>query len=128
ATADALARARSGHGPTLLEMVTYRIGAHSTSDDPRAYRQQTEVDPWIEKDPIARFRTYLTKQGLWSGSEDEALRKTLGDKIAAAIARAEAAPAPTIDTIFNDVLATKTSALEEQEREAKAASPPTKAH
>ena len=62
-TAEALERARSGGGPTFIEAYTYRMGAHTTSDDPTRYRTSAEEDYWRERDPIARLRTYLTAQG-----------------------------------------------------------------
>lgn len=57
-----LARAREGSGPTLIEAFTYRMGAHTTSDDPTRYRADEEVEEWTRKDPIARLRTYLEKE------------------------------------------------------------------
>ena len=62
ATKEALERAKSGGGPTLIEAVTYRIGVHTTSDDPTKYRTDDEVSPWLEKDPIVRFEKYLKKK------------------------------------------------------------------
>lgn len=62
-TAEALDRARSGGGPTFIEAYTYRMGAHTTADDPTRYRTSAEEDYWRERDPIARLRTYLTAQG-----------------------------------------------------------------
>ncbi len=62
-TAEALERARSGGGPTLIEAFTYRMGAHTTADDPTRYRTSAEEDYWRERDPIDRLRTYLTEQG-----------------------------------------------------------------
>jgi len=59
-------RARSGRGPTLIEHVTYRAGAHSTSDDPSAYRPKTEGEAWPLGDPVERLKTYLIKRGAWS--------------------------------------------------------------
>lgn len=59
-------RARSGLGPTLIEHVTYRTGAHSTSDDPSAYRPKTDSEAWPLGDPIERLKTYLIKRGAWS--------------------------------------------------------------
>src|SRR6201992_1071943 len=64
--AEAAARARAGGGPTLIEAVTYRLGPHTTSDDPTRYRSQEELDRWQLLDPIPRYRTYLEGQGLWS--------------------------------------------------------------
>jgi 2-oxoisovalerate dehydrogenase E1 component alpha subunit len=60
-TKAALKRARMGHGPTLIEAVTYRMGAHTTSDDPARYRIESDVEAWRLKDPIARMKSYLTR-------------------------------------------------------------------
>ncbi|MCK6549034.1 pyruvate dehydrogenase (acetyl-transferring) E1 component subunit alpha [Myxococcota bacterium] len=117
ATRDAIERARRGEGPTLLEMYTYRQGAHSTSDDPRAYRQQDEVDQWIKKDPLARFRRYLEPRGLWSEAEDQAARTEIGDLLAKAIERAEKAPRPPLGSLFQDVFKDQTAQLAEQQAE-----------
>ena len=57
--AEAAERAREGGGPTLIEAVTYRMGPHTTSDDPTRYRSEEEVDQWAALDPIPRYRTYL---------------------------------------------------------------------
>jgi pyruvate dehydrogenase E1 component alpha subunit len=63
-TRHALDRARNGEGPTLVEAYTYRMGAHTTTDDPTRYRIASEVESWKAKDPIARFRAFLGKQTL----------------------------------------------------------------
>jgi pyruvate dehydrogenase E1 component alpha subunit len=63
---EAAERAREGGGPTLIEAVTYRMGPHTTSDDPTRYRQQEEVDRWAQLDPLSRFRTYLDSVGEWT--------------------------------------------------------------
>lgn len=60
-TSEALAKARSGGGPTLIEAVTYRMGAHTTSDDPSRYRDPHEADAWAERDPLLRLRTLLER-------------------------------------------------------------------
>ena len=65
----ALDRARAGHGPTLIEHITYRAGAHSTSDDPSAYRPTEEKDAWPLGDPIERLKGYLIARGAWSESQ-----------------------------------------------------------
>lgn len=66
ATKEAVDRARRGEGPTLIEAVTYRLGPHTTSDDPTIYREDKEVEEWLEKDPLLRFKKYLIDKGLWS--------------------------------------------------------------
>lgn len=63
----------NGEGPLLIEAVTYRAGAHTTSDDPGKYRTKEEEDSWKEKDPVLRVRKYLTGKGLWSPEEEEVL-------------------------------------------------------
>ena len=59
--AEAAARARAGEGPTLIEAITYRMGPHTTSDDPSRYRSAEEVEEWAARDPISRYRTYLER-------------------------------------------------------------------
>lgn len=71
-TKEAVDRARSGQGPTLIEAYTYRMGAHTTSDDPTVYRDQSEVDEWKDKDPIDRFRAYLMGLGIWDEEKEKA--------------------------------------------------------
>lgn len=64
ATREAVEKARSGGGPTLIEAVTYRMSMHTTADDPKKYRKDEEVRAWEPKDPLLRFRAYLQKKGL----------------------------------------------------------------
>ena len=64
AATNAVERARSGGGPTLIEAVTYRLSLHTTADDPRVYRSDDEVEKWKSKCPIARFEEYLMRKGL----------------------------------------------------------------
>ncbi|WP_432522017.1 pyruvate dehydrogenase (acetyl-transferring) E1 component subunit alpha [Kineococcus sp. SYSU DK006] len=72
-TRAAMDRARSGGGPTFIEAFTYRMGAHTTSDDPTRYRAAAEVDAWREKDPIDRFRAYLRAEGVLDDEHEAAL-------------------------------------------------------
>ena len=68
ASRDAVERARAGDGPTLIECVTYRLGVHTTADDPTKYRSQEEVAAWERKDPLTRFTAYLEKRNIgWPG-------------------------------------------------------------
>lgn len=73
---EAVDHARSGKGPVLVEAVTYRLGPHTTSDDPTIYRSDEEVKEWEKKDPLPRFRKYLLEKGLWS----EEIEKDLNEK------------------------------------------------
>jgi 2-oxoisovalerate dehydrogenase E1 component alpha subunit len=117
ATRDAVERARRGEGPTLLEMYSYRQGAHSTSDDPRAYRKQEEVDQWMKKDPIERFKKYLVGRGMWNDADETAARNDVVQRLSEAIDRAEKAPRPTVDSLFGDVFKDKPQHLVEQQAE-----------
>lgn len=73
ATKAAADHARSGKGPVLIEAVTYRLGAHTTSDDPTIYRSNDEVAEWEKKDPLIRFKQYLIDKKYWSEEEDQKL-------------------------------------------------------
>jgi 2-oxoisovalerate dehydrogenase E1 component alpha subunit len=69
--AEAAARARGGGGPTLIEALTYRMGPHTTSDDPTRYRTEDDVEHWRARDPISRYRTYLESVGVWNERLEE---------------------------------------------------------
>ena len=88
ASRDAVEKARAGQGPTLIECVTYRLGVHTTADDPTKYRSDEEVKAWEQKDPLTRFRAYLEKKGLIDPSVDE----QVDEEIARAVERFEAMP------------------------------------
>jgi 2-oxoisovalerate dehydrogenase E1 component alpha subunit len=105
-------RARRNLGPTLIEHVTYRVGAHSTSDDPSAYRPRAESEGWPLGDPIARLRTHLIALGIWSESRHEQVTAEIADTVVAAQKKAEsygtlhAGGKPSARDIFEDVYAT----------------------
>ncbi len=103
--ADALERARAGEGPTLVEAQTYRMGGHSTSDDPTKYVPKETLEYWAERDPIDRLRMYLDQCGLWSQEWEDAMRERLTETHAAAAKSSEAEAAPGLETIFSDVFA-----------------------
>ncbi|HEU5194527.1 MAG TPA: pyruvate dehydrogenase (acetyl-transferring) E1 component subunit alpha [Methylomirabilota bacterium] len=101
ACSEAAERARAGDGPTLIECVTYRLGVHTTADDPTKYRTAEEVAAWEKKDPLTRFTAYLKKKRLL----DEGLEDEVDKEIAAAIHRFEAlGPAKPL-TMFDHVYA-----------------------
>lgn len=118
AVRDAAETARAGGGPTFLECVTYRIGPHSSSDDPSRYRPDSEVEAWRARDPILRLRRHLIRLGLLDEERERALEAELRAEIDAALARAEAAPPPALGTLFDDVYAKRPWHLEEQLRNA----------
>lgn len=113
ATKAALEKARSGGGPTLIECFTYRMGAHTTSDDPTKYRQTAEVEEWKKKDPIKRFQIYLAKKGIWSQDYEDKLTKELTAEIEKAVEEAEAYK-PRVESIFKYVYAEMPPNLKEQ--------------
>jgi pyruvate dehydrogenase E1 component alpha subunit len=98
---EAVARARAGDGPTLIECVTYRLGVHTTADDPTKYRSAEEVAEWERKDPLTRFGTYLQKRNLL----DEGLEAQVDAEIAEAIRRFEATPPADPLVMFDHVYA-----------------------
>lgn len=116
-TKYALDRARAGQGPTLIEAFTYRLGAHTTSDDPTKYRIAAEVDAWRAKDPVDRLRKHLQAQGLvdqgWLDALDER-----ADELAARIRReCQQMPNPEPRQMFDHVYA-EPHPLVDAEREA----------
>lgn len=82
-------RARSNLGPTLVEYVTYRVGAHSTSDDPSAYRPKTESDAWPLGDPVIRLKNHLIRRGLWSDERHKQTEAEILETVIAAQKEAE---------------------------------------
>lgn len=113
----AVERARSGGGPTLIEALTYRMGGHSTSDDPNAYRGQEDVEAWKLRDPIERVRRYLSEQEAWSDDDESKLQAELETNFKALVADAEQVPKPPLDSLFEDVFADSPWNLKEQKKE-----------
>src|SRR5206468_1256761 len=111
---DGAARAREGHGPTTIEAVTYRLGPHSSRDDPARYRDEAEVAAWRARELIARFRRYLEYAGWWDDARKARLEQEIGDEITHAIQEAERAGPPGIDTLFTDVYETMPAHLREE--------------
>jgi len=103
ATRRAVEHAASGKGPMLIEALTYRMGGHSTSDDPNAYRKKDELKPWVERDPIERLSRYLVHHDKWNQEKEEQLRSEIDQRFRKAVENAEHAPRPTLETMFEDV-------------------------
>lgn len=118
-TKRALEKARRGDGPTLIEAITYRVGPHSTSDDPSAYRDEAEVAPWRERDPIAVFERQLASLGYWDEAFGEETRETLNAALLEATKEAGEAGVPDIDSIFEEVYAQTPWHIQEQHAEHK---------
>ena len=108
-------KARRGDGPTFVELLTYRVSAHSTSDDPSRYRDESVTDVWkARRDPIRRLETYMINRGWLAAGEREQLAATLEAAVRASIARAEAAGPPALATLVDDVFEEPTWLLREQ--------------
>jgi 2-oxoisovalerate dehydrogenase E1 component alpha subunit len=99
----ALERGLRGEGPTLIEAITYRMGGHSTSDDPNRYRGSEALEPWTSRDPIGRIRAFLEKHNQWDGAAEERLLADVDQRFRDAVAVAERTPPPPLETMFEDV-------------------------
>jgi pyruvate dehydrogenase E1 component alpha subunit len=114
ATKEAVEKARSGEGPTLIEGVTFRFGPHTTADDPTKYRTEQEIDPWKPLDPFVRLRFYLKGKGLWTEEIEKGMAEEAQKEIDQVVKEAEAIPTPEIEEIFKYVFAEMTPPLKEQ--------------
>ncbi|WP_053698253.1 pyruvate dehydrogenase (acetyl-transferring) E1 component subunit alpha [Streptomyces sp. NRRL F-5755] len=113
-TRAALERARSGEGPMLVEAFTYRMGAHTTSDDPTRYRRDEEREAWEAKDPILRLRTYLLNEGFadqayFDSVEEES--EALGKRVREVV---RAMPDPDNMAIFENIYADGHALVDEE--------------
>lgn len=115
-TKEAVARARAGEGPTLIEAYTYRLGDHTTSDDATKYREQKEVDEWRKRDPFIRLQKYLFKKGIWNKKYQAKLEEDLTARVDEVITAVESAPDQTPDDIFDYHYSEITQPLKEQKK------------
>jgi pyruvate dehydrogenase E1 component alpha subunit len=100
ATQEAIQHARAGNGPVLIEAVTFRKGAHTTSDDPSLYRTKEMEQEWEAKDPVNRLRNYLVSNNLWKPEDDEPLLEEYKKQIHEEFAVAENYPPYKVDDVF----------------------------
>lgn len=118
---ETVAKAReeclNGHGPILIEAMTYRLGAHTTSDDPTRYRSTEEVKIWEKKCPILRLKSYLEKNNLWDKDKEEELQKKIKADIEIAIETAKNTEPPSLRSMFEDVYFEIPKTLEDQYKE-----------
>ena len=117
--AAARERAVAGDGPTLVEAVTYRMGPHTTADDPTRYVPAEERAAWEGRDPIARLRAHLQSRGLWDDARHQEAEAAAAAAVDAAWQRAEATPVAP-DAFFDHVYATPTPRMERQRAELRA--------
>lgn len=120
ATQAAADHARAGNGPVLIESVTYRLGAHTTSDDPTKYRDSEEEALWKLRDPLLRMRRFLESQNLWSEQRETHAMADAQQQADAAFQKAEKWPANSPDEIFNHVYEQAPPELQRQSASLKA--------
>jgi 2-oxoisovalerate dehydrogenase E1 component alpha subunit len=113
-TRKAVQRAAAGGGATLIEALTYRMGGHSTSDDPNRYRGQDDLAPWGRRDPIERIRRHVVGRGLWDDGREDQLKREVEQSFRHAVDVAEHTAPPALETMFEDVFAKPTWNLVEQ--------------
>ncbi|PYE11853.1 pyruvate dehydrogenase E1 component alpha subunit [Williamsia limnetica] len=100
---EAVHRARAGEGPTLIESVTWRAGAHNTADDPTRYVTDDDEAPWAGTDPIHRVKKYLEAKGIWTKDEAQRIEAACTSEVDRAIAVARQTPAASSDALFDHV-------------------------
>ncbi len=104
----------TGKGPVLIEAITYRLGAHSTSDDPSLYRQEAEVQKWAKKCPILRLRVYLESKNLWDGEKEAAFIAQVENELDLAINAAKETAPPPSESLIEDVYSSVPKRLKEE--------------
>ncbi|MDR9439792.1 MAG: thiamine pyrophosphate-dependent dehydrogenase E1 component subunit alpha [Halomonas sp.] len=114
ATREARRIAVEHNKPVLIEAMSYRLAAHSSSDDPSGYRSKKEEEAWREKDPILRMQRWLIDLGWWSEEEEKALQESLRREVLETMKRAEKRPPPPLDSLVTDVYADVTPELQRQ--------------
>jgi pyruvate dehydrogenase E1 component alpha subunit len=112
---EARAYAAAGNGPVLIEAVTYRKGAHTTSDDPTLYRTKEEEELWNAKDPIDRLRKHIIADGLWKEEDDKPLLKEYRKEVDKEFSKYEAYPEYSVDDVFKHLYAEMPDDLKKQQ-------------
>lgn len=119
AVKEASERARKGEGPTLIEALTYRMGSHTTSDNPKIYREDDEVAKWEAKDPLMRFKNYLIKKNLLTEEQDQKFQDEANEYVLETFKKVENSGLVSLEDIFNYTYAELTPQLKEQYEEYK---------
>jgi len=102
---EALAKARSGGGPTLIEAVTYRLSDHTTADDASRYRPPEELAEAWKLEPVLRLRNYLSEMGAWNRAQEEALLQQCNEEVQAAAQAYLDTPPPAVEQMFDHLYA-----------------------
>jgi pyruvate dehydrogenase E1 component alpha subunit len=113
----ALAKARGGGGPHVIEALTYRMSDHTTADDARRYRSNDELERWQALDPIARLRAYLVHESRWNDTDEQSLAADCEAAIDEAAAAYRALPEPSPESMFDHLFAKLPDSLKEQRDE-----------
>ena len=111
---EAVEYARKGN-PIMIEAVTYRLGQHTTSDDPTLYRSNEEVEKWKKKDPVKRMQLYMKDNNLWNQDYENEIQSAIKEKVDNAVKEAEAFPKQKPEEFFDYVFKEKTQNLKEQQ-------------
>jgi pyruvate dehydrogenase E1 component alpha subunit len=111
---EASGYARKGNGPSLIEAVTYRKGAHTTSDDPTKYRTKEEEEEWDEKDPLKRLKSYLIAKKLWSEDEEKKIVKQYKKEVERQFEEAENYPPYKLEDVFDHLYSDTPDDLKKQ--------------
>jgi len=117
--AEALERARTGGGPTVIEALTYRIADHTTSDDATRYRSGAEVQAAWACEPVARLRRFLLARDLWDDDAEQRLKHECSEQVEAAVRQYLATPRQSTDSMFDYVLAEAPAVLQAQREQAR---------
>lgn len=115
---EAVEKARSGRGPTLIEAVTYRMGDHTTADDARRYRGEAELEEHRNEDPILRLKRYLTVQQAWDEEQEKSLQDSANAEVQAAVTEYLNTQAQRPEVMFDYLYATLPTSLDAQRVEA----------
>jgi pyruvate dehydrogenase E1 component alpha subunit len=116
---EALAKARGGGGPTVVEAITYRLSDHTTSDDASRYRSVNEVNAAWRQEPLVRIRRYLERLGAWSEAQENTLKAECAREVEGAVDTYLGAARPSTDAMFDHVLEKLPKSLREQRERAR---------
>ena len=107
--------ALAGKGPVVIETVTSRFQPHSLSgDDPKRYRDQASFEEWDKKDPLIRFRNYLTEKGVWDEEKEVALMEKIDAQLQEAVIAADQVPKQQISEFLEVMFEQPTNVISEQ--------------
>ena len=117
-TKEALERARNGEGPTLIEAVTWRYGAHTTADDPTKYRDQSRSKEMRDtRDPLLRLERYMQNNGLWDEGWTQQVQEDIANEVERAVQDLEKYPKPNVNDLFDYVFETPTWTIAKQKEQ-----------